>query len=237
MGGGGWKSTGDFKSGKCLWFALKAQNYISFKAGDSGLYECQVSTTPILSHYVYLKVAGAWRLFCLLECIARYWLVGIWQYEYTMFINGKRLTMRMKKLMVMLQSCCCWWWWWWWWWWRSWWWCYRAAHRDRWITKHLLGRRSNTQPNLLGTNHTNQGHDNVLAALAALYLTLVSQCHFWILTQRVTKPDICHRHHGGACGEKSAMWRKLSVGEMSPNGKHGEKLVMWRNFFTWQMTR
>ena len=37
---------------------------------------------------------------------------------------------------------------------------YRAAYRDRWISKHLLGRRSNTQPNLLGTNHTNQADDN-----------------------------------------------------------------------------
>ena len=58
-----------FISGKCLWFGLKAQNYISFKAGDSGLYECQVSTTPILSHYVYLKVAGTRRLFCLLQSV------------------------------------------------------------------------------------------------------------------------------------------------------------------------
>ena len=40
------------------------------------------------------------------ECILRYWLFGtwIWNMDITMFINGKRLTMTMKNLMVMLQS-------------------------------------------------------------------------------------------------------------------------------------
>ena len=28
------------------------------KAGDSGVYECQVSTTPVMSHQVILTVAG-----------------------------------------------------------------------------------------------------------------------------------------------------------------------------------
>ena len=28
------------------------------KAGDSGVYECQVSTTPVMSHQVILNVAG-----------------------------------------------------------------------------------------------------------------------------------------------------------------------------------
>ena len=28
------------------------------KAGDSGVYECQVSTTPVMSHHVILHVAG-----------------------------------------------------------------------------------------------------------------------------------------------------------------------------------
>ena len=28
------------------------------QAQDSGQYECQVSTTPVMSHHVYLKVAG-----------------------------------------------------------------------------------------------------------------------------------------------------------------------------------
>ena len=28
------------------------------KAGDSGVYECQVSTSPVMSHQVILNVAG-----------------------------------------------------------------------------------------------------------------------------------------------------------------------------------
>ena len=28
------------------------------KATDGGLYECQISTTPVMSHYVYLLVSG-----------------------------------------------------------------------------------------------------------------------------------------------------------------------------------
>ena len=28
------------------------------QAEDSGLYECQVSSTPVMSHHVFLNVAG-----------------------------------------------------------------------------------------------------------------------------------------------------------------------------------
>jgi len=30
---------------------------LTVKASDAGLYECQISTTPVMSHYVYLEVA------------------------------------------------------------------------------------------------------------------------------------------------------------------------------------
>ena len=36
----------------------KFKKHFYLQAPDNGLYECQVSTTPVMSHYVYLKVAG-----------------------------------------------------------------------------------------------------------------------------------------------------------------------------------
>ena len=33
-------------------------NVVCIQVSDGGLYECQISTTPVMSHHVYLKVAG-----------------------------------------------------------------------------------------------------------------------------------------------------------------------------------
>ena len=33
-------------------------NFVSIWVSDAGLYECQTSTTPVMSHHVFLKVAG-----------------------------------------------------------------------------------------------------------------------------------------------------------------------------------
>lgn len=35
---------------------------------DSGIYECQVSTTPHMSHYIHLNVVGKWKVKYLSLC-------------------------------------------------------------------------------------------------------------------------------------------------------------------------
>ena len=41
-----------------LMMMLMMMMILVMKAGDSGVYECQVSTTPVMSHHVILNVAG-----------------------------------------------------------------------------------------------------------------------------------------------------------------------------------
>ena len=38
-------------------FKVQGKHFFIFKMDDAGLYECQVSSTPPLSHHIYLSVA------------------------------------------------------------------------------------------------------------------------------------------------------------------------------------
>ena len=55
------------------WKKIVSSNY--FQSEDGGLYECQVSTTPVMSHHVFLNVAGKCRY-------KQFSWYRIWQYPF-----------------------------------------------------------------------------------------------------------------------------------------------------------
>ena len=52
---------------------------------DAGLYECQISTTPVMSHHVYLKVAGKMSCFRICYCFF------IFPEPYTEILGGPNI--------------------------------------------------------------------------------------------------------------------------------------------------